>query len=1269
MFLFLFVFSQKWDEWVEVGSKRIQPQWCVNDRLTVLDSIGKETSAVVTEVSIIQNQLKIYIHFPGWSEKWDEWLPVTHKRIIARHPYSERHRTHPSQRPATCSFEVAGKIGKVIKLDLREGNADGPLVLLKVTHEQLTQTVYLWMKLSLLKPVPPVSQMKVLHMANVSNATQPIYAAPDSAVSICQLSTFDLLHRSVEVERNALSASATSFLKSLLQHHFSHFTPVRSYTSPLRHVQPSRTIEWPFGFSLTDLIQLYASDAASDIHSMLTYTEPQTSQQYTQIPTVVTDLNFKSSPLRSPQSTTSAAANTSRIHQRQHFIRSCVRRMEDKLHELMMTTVNKPFTWITELDQLLRSSAVSLQQVIPSVKQFSLTIVKPGSSQSVSSSCSDVSLQLITCIPTSDIDLKSERVTGNWLISFFADQSQTQCIKEMIITSDPISRTIAPFLVPATVYISASLQQRKKGVQTKAMKTAPPNHIDFAITPFTTHAAETIFATVEIMSSFIRQLSTFSIIPQSQLTTVEIQCEQWCRTCYTILSDFVLTFHNSLPLPSNLKVRCYESLSTLITTLTYCTVQRQRDVVQQLLFEDEEERKVDDNQQYYNLHRIGTKKPVLPEELQSPLDFHWLLRTVIGESQRRYTREKQHAPLHSVYLQRCIELLLTAVRYEEWCSSSGASDGHPMTSVRLTCTTELPVVLYVEKLLLLAVDSRAHAPLLSNDQQLSHIDSQSNCQCSWCKLLEECKEETATAIPLIDLAYTSIIRTVIQDEDYYVLSHVSENNVDEEAHFSGLSTPDIQSISQPTTPTAMFHRSTTSTSTALTTTNILRISDSSSTSTAITKSNQQWRHILSLSERLLPNATFRSRIFNLLLNSTAVSHLPKPEIAFRRGAEHEAELLPPKPNQQPKPTTSLLPGQSSSPTNQQQNREEETLLQRTSMFQQLCDAFIKSSLHRRSSALRAEVGSVTWKTVLAGALDHGAAGLPGPFRQSLFEICQYLTENATNPSSTQPSLLIPCPNSRSQTGDDRNKMIVNPAFIGEQALVQCRIFGQLLGVAVRSKCCLDLDLAESFWKSVLGLPLIERDLATFDFTAARTLKFTDPSTDIPFSEEDFTEYFSELTWTTVLSDGRTTIELKPNGAVEKVTFEQRQQYAKEAIQARLHESALQIQCIREGLHSVIPAQSLDLISCEELELRVCGRSTIDLEVLKQHTVYSPSTFTIEDPVISNFWSILSEPDFNVASFLQFAWARSRLPSETGTYRMQINILEKAAENALPTAET
>ena len=96
-----------------------------------------------------------------------------------------------------------------------------------------------------------------------------------------------------------------------------------------------------------------------------------------------------------------------------------------------------------------------------------------------------------------------------------------------------------------------------------------------------------------------------------------------------------------------------------------------------------------------------------------------------------------------------------------------------------------------------------------------------------------------------------------------------------------------------------------------------------------------------------------------------------------------------------------------------------------------------------------------------------------------------------------------------------------------------------------------------FWKQLLGVPVSDEDLKAFDVMAWRTLHFRDPATGQQFNLEEYNQYFDTLTYTTVLSDG-TEIELIPNGSSKMVPFEDRFNWARLMLNARLNESALQV---------------------------------------------------------------------------------------------------------------
>lgn len=51
----------------------------VGDKLVIIDLVNKVCNAEVMEVK--ESEKTIYIHYTGWSKKWDEWVPVNSKRI------------------------------------------------------------------------------------------------------------------------------------------------------------------------------------------------------------------------------------------------------------------------------------------------------------------------------------------------------------------------------------------------------------------------------------------------------------------------------------------------------------------------------------------------------------------------------------------------------------------------------------------------------------------------------------------------------------------------------------------------------------------------------------------------------------------------------------------------------------------------------------------------------------------------------------------------------------------------------------------------------------------------------------------------------------------------------------------------------------------------------------------------------------------------------------------------------------------------------------
>jgi E3 ubiquitin-protein ligase HECTD4 len=165
-------------------------------------------------------------------------------------------------------------------------------------------------------------------------------------------------------------------------------------------------------------------------------------------------------------------------------------------------------------------------------------------------------------------------------------------------------------------------------------------------------------------------------------------------------------------------------------------------------------------------------------------------------------------------------------------------------------------------------------------------------------------------------------------------------------------------------------------------------------------------------------------------------------------------------------------------------------------------------------------------------------------------------------------------------------------------------FGKILGLGLRSGIPLPLDLVPTFWKSLLGDPLDDEDLAAFDPIAHSYVEkitiIEDESTFNQFLEEN---QFPRFTYPSFRGD---LCDLAENGSEIYLSFEKRKQYVDLVRDFRFGEMSCQSRMlnVRAGLATIAPINILTrLFKPEEVELKICGQHKIDIEVLKKHTIY------------------------------------------------------------------
>jgi hypothetical protein len=112
----------------------------------------------------------------------------------------------------------------------------------------------------------------------------------------------------------------------------------------------------------------------------------------------------------------------------------------------------------------------------------------------------------------------------------------------------------------------------------------------------------------------------------------------------------------------------------------------------------------------------------------------------------------------------------------------------------------------------------------------------------------------------------------------------------------------------------------------------------------------------------------------------------------------------------------------------------------------------------------------------------------------------------------------------------------------------------------------------------------------------------------------------------------------------------------------------------EGMSSVLPVELLTLFTGEQLRDILCGNPHIDVELLRRVVEYEG--YSENDDVIAYLWDVLREMTTTERKlFLQFVWARNRLPLKEADFDAPFRILKdlkgvkEGEDYPLPSAST
>lgn len=223
------------------------------------------------------------------------------------------------------------------------------------------------------------------------------------------------------------------------------------------------------------------------------------------------------------------------------------------------------------------------------------------------------------------------------------------------------------------------------------------------------------------------------------------------------------------------------------------------------------------------------------------------------------------------------------------------------------------------------------------------------------------------------------------------------------------------------------------------------------------------------------------------------------------------------------------------------------------------------------------------KLIGEGADDHG-----GPYRAifhtAIAEEAQHLLQ-----------LLTPCANATNEVAENRDKLVFNTAFTSDVGKLRLFEFlGKLLGLACRNDILVDLNLPLLVWKPLVNDRIDASDFFAIDIHLNKALEW------ISAGEADSDLLIQMLSSYMRESQAAELVKaLSQENGGQPATISTSQLILH--LNHSMHRSALA--AFYKGINSIIPTELFSMFTPEELEIVFCGPSDVNIELLKEATVY------------------------------------------------------------------
>jgi len=209
--------------------------------------------------------------------------------------------------------------------------------------------------------------------------------------------------------------------------------------------------------------------------------------------------------------------------------------------------------------------------------------------------------------------------------------------------------------------------------------------------------------------------------------------------------------------------------------------------------------------------------------------------------------------------------------------------------------------------------------------------------------------------------------------------------------------------------------------------------------------------------------------------------------------------------------------------------------------------------------------------------------------------------------------------------------------INPQHLDYFKFFGRIIGKAIVDGQLLDAHFTRSFYKHMLGQPVVFHDLEAIDPDYYKNLS--------QLLEHPLDLLGLDLTFSAELNHfgAVSVIDLVDGGQELPVTDENKEQYIRLIAHHRMTRAIdRQIDQFLEGFHELVSPELVSIFDAQELELFISGLPDIDLDDLRANTDYHG--YKPSDPSITHFWRVMKTfSDEEKALFLQFVTGTSKVP--------------------------